>query len=317
MRSHRLLPALIGLAALVALPVVTVGSADASTIWHATRAIAERDVADRFANVDSVRCNPDRTSSSFVKGRTRLWNRFACEGTTFDSVAFSLIYRATGECKPCWRMSGLEGTGAAHLRSQPASSPPPAEPSTPPPPPAPAVATRTAKPAEPVARCRATYRRAGQRIRYRAGVDSGEFLLLKDGSIWQTTSSMRSKTERWNRFHTVVLVDGDFGFQCTMVNLNRGERVPVRQALAGACGGAVYANAGKRVAYESRRNRGEVVVLEDGSEWEVAESLRSKTARWRAREDDVIVFPGDGRWPHMCALINLDRAEVVDARLLG
>jgi hypothetical protein len=324
MQPYHALRALVGLGAVVLLVgTVSGASAHRSDIWHATQAIAERDVKERFANVQTARCEPDRSSSTFVQQKDRLWNRFGCTGQTFDGVEFSLSYTATGECKPCWRMTGLQGAEISDLRQRAAKAakqasppPPPLPPPPPPPPPSPpsASAQGSALAAEPFSQCGVSYRRAGQRVRYAEGLDGGQFLLLRDGSFWQTSPALRAKTEPWNRFHTVVLIDGQFGFPCTMVNLNLGERIPVQPARAGSCTGAGTASTGQAVEYRSRRNGGELVALTDGSEWEVSEPDRPLTARWRRRSHEVVVFQGDGRWPYICALINLDRGELIDVR---
>jgi hypothetical protein len=323
--SHavRLLLALGVAAFLIAISHAAAGTLD---IWHATQTIAERDVKSRFANVRSVRCGPDRASSTFARDGVRWWHRYLCAGETFDRLAFTLTYVATGECKPCWRVASLSGTEIARLRQRapvapdgasPEQTPPsPAPPPSAPPPP-PAAPAPSPPAAEPTSLCGASYLNAGRRIRLRQSLDAGAVLLLRDSSVWQPDPGYHSKTELWSRFHTVVLVDGQFGYPCTLVNLNRGERVPARQAAPGSCGGAVYANAGRRVGFAARKENGATLVLEDDSAWEVAPDALDRTRFWGKRPSDVVVLQGNGSYPFICMMVNLDRGELVDVRPAG
>jgi hypothetical protein len=308
---------------LIAISHASAGTVD---IWHATQAIAERDVKSRFANVRSIRCGPDRASSTFTRDGVRWWHRYLCAGETFDAIAFELTYVATGECKPCWRMASLTGTDIGLLRQRaPAapgvgsrgSPPPPPAPPPPAPPPSPASPAPSPPASEPTSLCGASYRNAGRRIRLRQSLDAGGVLLLRDGSVWQPDRGYHDKTALWTRLHTVMLVDGQFGYPCTLVNLNLGERVPARQAVPGSCGGTVYANAGRRVGFAARKEDGATLVLEDDSMWEVSPDELDRTRSWASRPTDVVVLQGNGAYPYICMMVNLDRAELVDVRPAG
>jgi hypothetical protein len=98
------------------------GSIGAATLranaWVTSRSVAQRGLVDRFANVASASCTPDRTSATLVHGNTRYWQRFWCQGQTYDGLAFRLRFKATGQCGSCWTITNLTGTGVTHLRTK-------------------------------------------------------------------------------------------------------------------------------------------------------------------------------------------------------
>lgn len=105
------------LAFLAALLLVTapVGHA-ASGEWGTTRTNAAVQLPERFRNIASVTCAPDRASSTAVIGSARIWHRLVCQGSTFDGVRYRLLFEVRGECSRCWTITNLRGTSPNHLR---------------------------------------------------------------------------------------------------------------------------------------------------------------------------------------------------------
>jgi hypothetical protein len=106
------------LAAGLAMAAVFASAAGAhsSDAWLTTRTSAASKLHDRFDNIASVACAPDRSSPSQIFGTTRYWQRFWCAGQTHDRVAFRLRFVTTGQCSACWTSSNLRGDGVNHLR---------------------------------------------------------------------------------------------------------------------------------------------------------------------------------------------------------
>jgi hypothetical protein len=84
--------------------------------WLSTRSQAQGDLRGRFKNINGVNCSPDRSSATDVIGNYRYWQRFWCQGRTYDRVAFRLLLRNTGQCSGCWTIGQLTGTSVSHLR---------------------------------------------------------------------------------------------------------------------------------------------------------------------------------------------------------
>jgi hypothetical protein len=107
---------------IITLATAVSGSAGAMTQaasgWLTTRTAAQQGLSDRFENIASVSCVPDRTSATLVRGNTRYWQRFWCQGRTHDSVSFRLRFKQTGQCAACWTITNLTGTGVTHLRTK-------------------------------------------------------------------------------------------------------------------------------------------------------------------------------------------------------
>ena len=94
-----------------------------SSVWLTTRSAAESDLTgDRFRNIRTATCSPDRSSPSKVFGQTRYWQRFWCQGSTYDHVRYRLRHKTTGKCEQCWTIINLSGTGPNHLRTRSAST---------------------------------------------------------------------------------------------------------------------------------------------------------------------------------------------------
>jgi hypothetical protein len=116
---------------LVAVAVLTVSATSAhakaarSDSWVTTRTAAQSGLKDRFKNIARVSCAPDRTSATLLRGTTRYWQRFSCQGHTFDSASFRLSFKMTGRCASCWAIFSLRGTDMPHLKTpSPKNSPP-------------------------------------------------------------------------------------------------------------------------------------------------------------------------------------------------
>jgi hypothetical protein len=86
--------------------------------WVTSRSSAQRGLSERFKNIASVSCAPDRSSATLLQGNTRYWQRFSCQGRTFDGVSFRLNFKVTGQCASCWTIFGLTGTGVHQLRTK-------------------------------------------------------------------------------------------------------------------------------------------------------------------------------------------------------
>jgi hypothetical protein len=86
--------------------------------WVTTRTAAQHGLKDRFANIASVSCTPDRSSATLLHGNTRYWQRFWCQGRTYGAISFRLRFKATGQCSRCWTITNLTGTGATQLRTK-------------------------------------------------------------------------------------------------------------------------------------------------------------------------------------------------------
>jgi hypothetical protein len=111
-------------AVLASLLVPSGAYGQSSGVWVTTRAEAQRDLlGERFANIATASCQPDKTSSSGVFAGVRNWQRFWCAGRTRDSVAYRLRYAVTGKCDSCWTVTNLTGTGVNHLRSATTTQP--------------------------------------------------------------------------------------------------------------------------------------------------------------------------------------------------
>lgn len=113
--------------ALVAAGVTRAQPARVKDSFLNSRAQAVIALKGRFPNIRSVDCLPDRKSPSRVIGTVREWNRYLCNGTTRQSVRFSLALQFTGKCLECWTITNLKGTIVADLRrgGKPASAPKP------------------------------------------------------------------------------------------------------------------------------------------------------------------------------------------------
>src|SRR5919198_3270003 len=113
-------------AVLIALAVAGIGanssSAKRSDAWLTTRTAAQQDLRDRFRNIRTVACAPDRSSATQVVGNYRYWQRFWCSGATYDRISFRLRFRVTGRCGQCWTITDLTGTGARLLRTKAAAT---------------------------------------------------------------------------------------------------------------------------------------------------------------------------------------------------
>jgi hypothetical protein len=105
----------------VATAAVAVGSSYATAgtaAWVTTSAVAQHALGERFKNIASVSCAPDRKSATLLKGQTRYWQRFSCQGRTFDSASFRLKFKVTGRCASCWTIFSLTGTGVHQLMTK-------------------------------------------------------------------------------------------------------------------------------------------------------------------------------------------------------
>jgi hypothetical protein len=111
-------------AVLASLFVQSSAYGQSSSVWVTTRAEAQRDLlGDRFQNIATASCLPDRSSASGVFAGVRHWQRFWCSGHTRDSVAYRLRYAVTGKCDSCWTITNLTGAGANRLRAAPTTQP--------------------------------------------------------------------------------------------------------------------------------------------------------------------------------------------------
>lgn len=66
---------------------------------------------------------------------------------------------------------------------------------------------------------------------------------------------------------------------------------------------------------KEKTGRGEYVLLEDGSLWEISRLDRTYTALWLATESVVVLTNAAGLFPYK--LLNTDTREVVEARYVG
>jgi hypothetical protein len=111
---------LTGLAALAATLtfVGAAGSAQARShdAWVTTRTAAAHSLPNRFKDISTASCVPDRTSATQVFGTTRYWQRFWCSGGTYDHLSYRLRFDVKGQCGDCWTITHLTGVASTHLR---------------------------------------------------------------------------------------------------------------------------------------------------------------------------------------------------------
>ena len=103
---------------LLGLTFAASSAAAPTATWLTTRSNAQLQLRDRFANVATVSCAPDRTSATQLFGTNRYWQRFWCTGRTYDRLSFRLRFRTTGQCGDCWTITNLTGIGVERLRTK-------------------------------------------------------------------------------------------------------------------------------------------------------------------------------------------------------
>lgn len=89
--------------------------------WGYTNLGAEDDLLDRYRGLRTAWCTGvlmigwPRSSSTWIHGQTRYWDKSACAGTTRTGARYALVYDAKGDCARCFKVYRLRGIGPRGL----------------------------------------------------------------------------------------------------------------------------------------------------------------------------------------------------------
>ncbi len=136
----------------------------------------------------------------------------------------------------------------------------------------------------------------------------GAVLVLEDGSVYSVDSGYQSTVSSWSSGNSIALGAAED----RLTNLSRGKSVSVTK-VGDSAEANPYANTGEH-ALETSSADGSVVVLDDGSIWEVSAADQSTAARWTHAS---FITVNEGSSTPGYALVNTDNNSVIEANYIG